>query len=187
MKPIEDEDDEIIRIICSNQYRQLSDAQKYEMFEKLHEAVQAKLNKENGSIGNRKEFFAKMLNMSLTQTQRLLRIKDNLNDDLKQDIIDGNLSINQAEEISKLPDDEQAEAASEIIEGKKEKPKEVSPEMYKGGIGRLEVIPDLIEDLKANISGVDSFDNDEVAIKADKLIKQIRKSIEKLNELLEDI
>lgn len=181
---IVDETDELIRIICSNTYRQFTDAQKFEIFTKLKEATEKKLSSDE--IGNKKVYYAKLLKMSETQIQRCLNITNNLVPKLKEQILSGDISIRQADELSHLPEEEQVEAAELDVADKQKKSHGTSKEIcYQINSDRLGLLPEIFEDTKVLFSTSRKFKDDDSAIKADKLLTRINKELQQLNELLE--
>lgn len=169
-----DDDKEVIRIITSNTYRQFTDAEKFETFLKLRTATENLIAKGSmDEITNQKVYYSRQLGMSETQAQRCITIATTLSEELQQKILCGDLSIRQAEDLCK-------QLAKNASKPKKEK--EVSLFVDSNSLG---VIPELMEDAKSLFANEYYFREEKDALAAAKLIKQIEKGLQKLNDLME--
>ncbi|WP_196606511.1 ParB/RepB/Spo0J family partition protein [Pectinatus frisingensis] len=103
----ESAEDEQIKLIITNQHRDLSTAERMQEVKQLSELIKKK--KANGEkvSGNMDKAIAEMLNISKSEVGRIQQVNKNLEPELKNAVADNKLSMAAATELSKLPPSEQ--------------------------------------------------------------------------------
>lgn len=114
-------DEKIQMIITNATARDMSDADKLNQYIDLKKAIEERIKETGEKIGDKRKYFATMLKVSETQIQRYRDVEEKLIPELKSKIQDGDLSIQKAAEIAKLPQETQ-ETIKESLEKEKKEP-----------------------------------------------------------------
>lgn len=119
--------DRLALIFTNSTARQLTDWEKVQQAKELKEVLtqykealqeenKDKPKEERVRMGRIREIVAQMLNTSTTQVGRMEAIDNNLSGDFKQELEKGNIGISTAHELSRLSEEEQADAYKQYEE-----------------------------------------------------------------------
>lgn len=119
--------DRLALILTNSTARQLTDWEKVQQAKELKEVLtqykealqeenKDKPKEERVRMGRIREIVAQMLNTSTTQVGRMEAIDNNLSGDFKQELEKGNIGISTAHELSRLSEEEQADAYKQYEE-----------------------------------------------------------------------
>lgn len=115
-------DKQLDLILCNVATRQISDQELWRSYEELDALL--KERKEAGEkFGSIRDYLANMLHVSAAQVSKMQNVTHNAIEPVKEAVANGDLSIHAANEIAKLPEQQQEELASGDLS--KVKPKEV--------------------------------------------------------------
>lgn len=108
--------DNLLLLITNSTARQLTDWERTQQAEKL-KALLTEYKKKEKLPGRVREIIADILNTSPSQVARMESINNNLTEEAKQQLKEGNLTMTAAYETSKLPEDKQKEIAAMAASG----------------------------------------------------------------------
>lgn len=104
-------DKQLDLILCNVATRQISDQEMWRSFEELDSLL--KERKEAGEkFGSIREYLANLLHVSAAQVSKMQNVTHNAIEPVKEAVANGDLSIHAANEIAKLPEEQQEELAS---------------------------------------------------------------------------
>ncbi|MFF5993681.1 DUF3850 domain-containing protein [Lysinibacillus sp. KU-BSD001] len=109
---------ELQLILANATARELSDYEKTYQASRLQELLKDLKRSGYKFTGRTREIVAQLMNVSSSQVARMESINKNLTSELKDEFSEGNINITTAYELSKLPEEQQQEAAEEHREGK---------------------------------------------------------------------
>lgn len=106
-----EEDKQLDLILCNVATRQISDQDLWCSFERLDKYLKEK--KEAGEkFGKIRDLLAEMLNVSPAQVSKMQNVTHNAIEPVKEAVANGDISIHTANEIAKLPEQQQEELAA---------------------------------------------------------------------------
>lgn len=103
----ESAEDEQIKLIVTNQHRDISNAERLEEVKQLTSLIKKKRERGEKIPGSMDKIIADMLHISKSEVGRLQQVNKNLEPDLKKAVGKGKLSMSAATELSKLSPAEQ--------------------------------------------------------------------------------
>lgn len=153
----EDIRSKLILLITNSTARVLTDWEKTRQAEKLKELL-IEYKKQEKLPGRVREIVADILNVATSKIARMESISKNLSNNLKEEFKENNINISTAYEASKLPEEQQEEIYDELKE--------------KGNITIQDVKKKAEEDIKENVSNLDTNITKEVNTETGEIVEQ---------------
>ena len=154
MKSMDDIQAELQLILANSTARELTDAEKTYQAARLQELLTDLKKSGIQFTGRKRDIVADLMKVSPAQVGRMDSINKKLTPELKEEFSKENINFTTAYELSRLPEEQQQEAAQEYKEGKaseqKEKPMTHELDSY------IDQFEDIVKGLKTFMCGFDN-------------------------------